>query len=77
MIENIKRFVNKHYILMAAIIAVLVIYFLYWLLCCKDRPFTNKVKGGLQPNVIVDIGGIKYSIMGVCCASEPFPHCLF
>ena len=46
MIDNIKRLVNEHHTLMVVIIGVLVICFLYWWFCCKDRPSTNKVKGG-------------------------------
>ena len=46
MIENIKRFVNEHHTLMVVIIDVLVICFLYWFFCCKDKPLENKVKGG-------------------------------
>ena len=46
MIENIKRFVNEHHTLIGVIVGVLVICFIYWWFCCKDRPVVNKIKGG-------------------------------
>ena len=46
MIENIKQFVNEHQTLIVVIICVLVICFIYWYFCCKEKPLANKVKGG-------------------------------
>lgn len=46
MIENIKQLVNEHHTLIVVIIAVLVICFIYWLFCCKDRSSANKTNGG-------------------------------
>ena len=48
MIENIKRFVNEHQTLIVVIVGVLVICFLYWWLCWKDRALQNRVKGGIS-----------------------------
>ena len=60
MIENIKQFVNEHRTLIAVIITVLVICFLYRWFCCKDRPLVDKVKGGgsLIFNVVCSNKGI-------------------
>lgn len=53
MIDNIKTFVNNHQALIVVVIGVLAICFLYWCLCCKDKPLVNKVKGGNGLNKIV------------------------
>ena len=70
MIDNIKRFVNEHHTLMVVIIGVLVICFLYWWFCCKDRPLANKVKGGIAGFKITKINGNYYKIVGVPLTGE-------
>ena len=74
MIDNIKRFVNEHQTLMVVIIGVLIICFLYWWFCCKDK--TVK-RGGdvykLPLEVVEEDGGGVYNFIGADVISEKYP----
>ena len=65
MIENIKQFVNEHQTLIVVIIGVLVICFIYWFPCCKDRPSANKVNGGEVGKMKVIVGNRLYESIGM------------
>lgn len=70
MIENIKRIVNENRTLIAVFVVVLVICFLYWRFCCKDRPLANKIKGGGASYLIIKINGDYYKIVGIPLSGE-------
>lgn len=46
MIENMKNFVFEDNRLLVVIIGVLVVFFIFWYLYCKDNQSPNKIKGG-------------------------------
>ena len=75
MIENIERFANGHKTLIAVIISVLVICFLYWWFCCKDRPLVNKVKGGSIVDTATDfLEELEILYHGQSCLASIFTN---
>ena len=72
MIDNIKRFVNEHHTLIAVIIGVLVICFIYWWFCCKDRPSANKVRGGYANELIIEPRQLEFVFTNKKNIGDPF-----
>ena len=65
MIEDIKRFIKGHRTLIVIIIAILIIYLLYWLLFRKDKQLGNKIKGGVSCLAYMKDGDNIYEVLGI------------
>ena len=71
MITHIEGPCNGHRTLIIVIAVVLLIFFLYWIFCSKDKPLGNKVKGGTFANACdIVIQGEKYKGVGLCVEGE-------
>ena len=77
MIDNIKRFIKKHSILIIIIIVVLIFTVIIWMIWCKKRSIPRYVGGALTTDLVCKVDDEYYKIVGAQCCTDDTPSDLY